>query len=49
MESKKNTVNEKKSQLKKPYNPPKLTCYGKVVDLTQGTSRRTKETTRRNT
>ena len=49
MESKKDNVDEKQSQSKKPYNPPKLTCYGKVVDLTQGSSRRTKESTRRNT
>jgi hypothetical protein len=49
MESKKNNVEEKKDQAKKPYSSPKLTCYGKVVDLTQGSSRRTKETTRRNT
>ena len=47
---KKNNSGEKKDnkeQSKKSYTPPKLTCYGNVVDLTQGTSRKTRESTRR--
>ena len=50
MESKKNNTekqNDKKESGKKPYSSPKLISYGNVVDLTQGTSRKTKETTRR--
>ena len=38
---------DKNEKSKKPYSPPKLICYGNVVDLTQGTSRKTRESTRR--
>ena len=51
MESKKKSTEEKNSTKqtgKKPYNPPKLISYGNVVDLTQGSSTKTKETTRKN-
>lgn len=50
MESEKKNTDEKNSTKqagKKPYIPPKLINYGNVVDLTQGTSRKTKETTRK--
>ena len=50
MESKKNNTEnqkDKKESGKKPYSSPKLISYGSVVDLTQGSSRKTKETTRR--
>lgn len=47
---KKNNPKEKKDNkevAKKSYSPPKLICYGNVVDLTQGSSRKTREATRR--
>ena len=50
MESKKNNTEEKKDKKelgKKPYTSPKLISYGNVVDLTQGTSGKTKEATRK--
>jgi len=49
MDSTKKKNYEKKNHQgqRKPYSPPKLICYGNVADLTQGTSRRTREGSRR--
>lgn len=50
MDRKNNTADEKKDkkeQTKKPYSPPKLICYGNVVDLTQGTSSKSTEASHR--
>ena len=50
MKSEKNNPDKKtgvKEQPKKPYSPPKLISYGNVVDLTQGASRKTRESVRR--